>query len=103
MFDSGKMPHDRHRPAADRLLIARLAGIAQRHARWGSLTEDEAAVAVAELQDVGGGRGDPLAEVGGIALGAAEGKGPEYAAQAQAIAELCRAAGADEDLIQGWT
>jgi hypothetical protein len=35
-------------------------------------------------------------------LGTAEAKDPEYEAQAQAIAELCRLAGADESLIPQW-
>jgi hypothetical protein len=43
-----------------------------------------------------------LVEVAGVALGAAEGKGGEYQAQAQAIAELCRLAGADEPPIGQW-
>jgi hypothetical protein len=65
--------------------------------------EDEAAAGAAELRDVADGRADPLAEVAGIALGAAEGMGAEYQGQAQAVAELCRLAGADEDLIPEWT
>ena len=82
--------------------MARLSGIAQRHARWGNLTEDEAAAVVAELREVAHGRADLLAEIAGITLGSSESKGPEYRAQAEAIAELCRAAGADEPLIPAW-
>jgi hypothetical protein len=37
-----------------------------------------------------------------VALGTSEGKGEEYRAQSQAVAGLCRSAGADEDLILGW-
>jgi hypothetical protein len=44
---------------------------------------------------------DLLTEVAGISLGASEGKGKEYQAQAQAIAGLCRLAGADEGLDTG--
>jgi hypothetical protein len=96
------MARDRPGPAADRLLVARLDGIAQCHARWGAADEAQKAAGTAELREVAGGRADLLAETAGIALGAAEGKGPEYMAAAQAVAELCRGAGADEDLIPQW-
>jgi hypothetical protein len=43
-----------------------------------------------------------LAEIAGLALGTVEGKGPEYQARGQAIAELCRMAGADQVLIPRW-
>jgi hypothetical protein len=79
-----------------------LSGIAGRHARWGNLDEDQAAAAVAELRQVADGRGDLLAEVAGITLGASESKGPEYMTQGRAIAGLCITAGAGEDLIAGW-
>jgi hypothetical protein len=102
MFDPGLMAHDRPGPAVDRLLVARLDGIAQRHARWGALTEDEKAAGVAELREAADGRADLLAEVAGLALGTAESRGPEYEARAQAIAGLCRLAGADESLIPEW-
>ena len=77
-------------------------GIARRHARWGGLTEAEKAARVAELQQVAGDRSDLLAEVARLELGAAEGNGQEYQARGQAIAELCRMAGADESLIPQW-
>ena len=96
------MAHDHHAPDRDRLLIARLDGIARRHARWGGLTEAEKAAGVAGLQDVAGDRFDLLAETAGLAVGTAEGKGQEYQARGQAIAELCRMAGADESLIPRW-
>jgi hypothetical protein len=102
MFDPGKMADDRPGPAADRLPAARLTGICMRHARWGNLTDDQAAAAVAELREVAGGRADLLAEVAGIAIGTSEARGPEYATLGQAVAELCRLAGADEDLIPEW-
>ncbi len=93
---------DRPQPDADRLLIARISGIARRHARWGGLAEAEKAAGAAELRDLAGQRADLLAEVAGVELGAAEGQGDEYAARAQAVAELCRMAGADEALIPRW-
>lgn len=102
MFDPGLMAQDRPGPDRDRLLVARLDGIAVRHARWGAMTEAEKTAGVAELHEVVRDRSDLLAEVAGVALGAAEGKGPEYAARGQAVAELCRMAGADENLIPQW-
>ena len=96
------MARDRRAPDRDRLLIARLDGIARRHARWGGLTEAGKAAGAAELQHAAGDRCDLLAEVAGLALGTAEGKGQEYQARGQAIAELCRMSGADESLIPQW-
>ena len=61
-FDSDQMAQDHHAPDRDRLLIARLDGIARRHARWGGLTEAEKAAGVAELQEAAGDRSDLLAE-----------------------------------------
>lgn len=58
------------------MLTARLTGIARGHARWGNLTEDQAAAAVAELREVADGRADLLAEVAGIALGSAAAEAP---------------------------
>jgi hypothetical protein len=94
---------DRPGPNADRLLVARLSSIAQRHARWGAIDETQKAAGAAELREIADGRADLLAEVAEIMLGSAEGKGDEYRARAQAIAELCRAAGADESPIPQWT
>jgi hypothetical protein len=96
------MSRDRPGPAADRLLVARLDGIAQRHARWGALTEDEKPAGAAELRQVAGDRPDLLAEVAGLAIGTAEIKGREYQARGHAVTELCRLAGADEQAIPAW-
>ena len=68
-----------------------------------ALTEAGRAAGAAELRQTAGHRTDLLAEVAGLALGTSKSKGPEYRAQAQAIAELCRLAGADESLIPQWT
>jgi hypothetical protein len=92
VFDPGWMTQDRPGPDRDRILVARLDGIARRHARWGGLTEAEKAAGAAELREVADGRTDLLAEVAGLALGTAEGKGQEYEARGQAVAELCRLA-----------
>ena len=97
------MAQDHYRADGDRLLGARLSGIALRHARWGGLTAAEKAAGAAELTEVAGDRGDLLAEVAGRMLGSAKGRGPEYEARGQAVAELCRMAGADEALIPQWT
>jgi len=102
MFDSGKMARDRPRPDSDRMLSVRLDATATRRARWGAMTEEQAAAAVDELPEIAGGRADLLSEVAGLALGTTERKGPESVARGQAVAELCRAAGADESLIEGW-
>jgi hypothetical protein len=97
------MTQDHDRADGDRLLGARLSGIALRHARWGGLTEAEKAAGAAELTEVARDRGDLLAEVAGLMLGSAAGRGPEYEARGQAVVELCRMAGADETLIPQWT
>jgi hypothetical protein len=97
------MARDHRGSDPDRLIAARLAGAAQRHARWGGLTEAQKAAGAAELTEVAGGRSDLLAQVAGLALGTTESKGDEYRARGQATAELCRLAGADEDLIPQWT
>ncbi len=96
------MTRSRPGPDSDRLIVARLDGIAQRHARWGDATEDEMTAGAAELRELAGDRPDLLAEVAGIALGASESKGPEYTARGQAVAGLCRLAGADEDAVPRW-
>jgi hypothetical protein len=100
------MARDRHVPDSARLIVASLSGAAGRHVNWHEPTEPEAAAAVAEFAEIIGGRDDGpalLAEVAGLALGTAEGKGQEYQAKARAVAGLCRQAGADEKLIPGWT
>jgi hypothetical protein len=85
---------------ADRILIARLDGIAKRHARWGGLTKAEEALAAAELAEVAAGRTDLLAEVAGICEGASAGNYDE--ARGRQVSRLCRLAGADENAIPGW-
>jgi hypothetical protein len=99
VFDPDQMAHDHRAPGRDRLLIARLDGIARRHARWGGLTQAGQAAGAAELHQVAGDRSDLLAEIAGLALGTAADQGQEYQARGQAIADLCRMAGADESLI----
>ena len=100
MFDYGLMAPDRPVPAPDRLLVARLDGVAKRHARWRKPTEPEIATAATELREVAGNRADLLAEVAGILLGASEGRLDEP--RARAAAQLRIAAGADESMIPQW-
>jgi len=100
------MARDRYVPDSARLIVASLSGAAERHVNWHEPTQPEAAAAVAEFAEIIGGRDDGpalLAEVAGLALGTAEGKGQEYQAKARAVAGLCRQAGADENLIPAWT
>jgi hypothetical protein len=102
-FDHGWVAHDRYGPDRDRLSgVAELSGAAPRHARWGGLTEAEKAAGAAELREIAGDRPDLLAQEAGLALGTSEGKRAEFEARGQAIAELCRMAGADEELIPQW-
>jgi hypothetical protein len=101
VFDPGSMGRDRYGPDPDRLIVAELTGAARRHAQWRELTEAETGAAVAELQEIAGGRADLLAEVAGILIGASDGKPDEP--RSKGAAELCRLAGADEDLIPQWT
>jgi hypothetical protein len=102
MFDPGQMTRSRPGPDSDRIIVARLSGIAQRRARWGAATEDEMTAGAAELRELAGDRPDLLAETAGLALGTSERKGAEYRAQAEAVVALCRMAGADESLIPRW-
>jgi hypothetical protein len=83
MFDPGLTAYDRPGPAPDRLLVARLAGVAKRDARWRKPTEPEIAAAATELREVAGDRADLLAEVAGILLGASEGRLDEPRARAR--------------------
>jgi hypothetical protein len=88
------------RPAADRILIARLTGTARRLAGWRELTGDKLDAAVAELRKLAAGRADLLAEVAGIEEGASEGELSEP--RARNAARLCRLAGADPEAIPAW-
>jgi hypothetical protein len=91
---------DRPGPVLDRILTARLMGMARHHARWRDLTADEEAAAVTELRELATGRADLLAEVCGILEGASEGQLDEPFAKS--AAQLCRLAGADPEAIPAW-
>jgi hypothetical protein len=101
VFDPGRMAQDHPGRDRDRLLVARLTAAARRHACWGGLTQAQKAAGGSELRALAD-RPDLLADVAGLALGAVEGQGEEHLAQAQAVAELCRLAGADEGLVRPW-
>jgi hypothetical protein len=88
-------------PPGDRLLAAKLNGLAQHHARWRELTAAETALAVAELRVLAAGRADLLAEQAGLLIGFCEGAINETFGRR--AAELLIAAGADETLIPRWT
>ncbi len=87
-------------PEADRILVAQLTGEARHHAKWRPLTEQEEAVALAELRALAVGRADLLAEVAGIFEGTSEGELDEPLARS--AARLCREAGADPEAIPAW-
>ena len=95
-----RMGDHRLRPEADRILVAQLTGEARHHAKWRPLTEQEEAVALAELRALAAGRADLLAEVAGIFEGTSEGELDEPLARS--AARLCRAAGADSEAIPAW-
>ncbi len=63
-------------------------------------TEEEEAVALAELRALAVGRADLLAEVTGIFEGTSEGELDEPLARS--AARLCREAGADPEAIPAW-
>ena len=82
------MTQDRYVPDSAQLIVASLSGAAQRHVNWHEPSEPETAAAVAEFAEIIGDRNDGpalLAEVAGLALGTAEGKGQEYQAKARAV------------------
>jgi len=95
-----RMGDHRLRPQADRILVAQLTGEARHHAKWRPLTEQEEAVALAELRALAAGRADLLAEVAGIFEGTSEGELDEPLARS--AARLCRKAGADPEAIPAW-
>lgn len=100
VFDPGLMAREHRGPDSDRLTVARISGVAMRHASWREPTGDEIAAAVSELRELAGDRPDLLAEEAGILLGFHEGDLDE--ARARAAAQLLIAAGADESLIAQW-
>jgi hypothetical protein len=94
------MAREHRGPDSDRLIVARISGVAVRHASWREPAGDEIAAAVAELREVAGDRPDLLAEEAGILLGFHEGGLDEP--RARSSAQLLIAAGADQSRIPRW-
>jgi hypothetical protein len=84
----------------DRVLCAYITGVAWRLAGSGLQAAKQRFAAVEELREVAGGRADLLAECAGIAIGSGESKLDR--AWHRRMADLCVAAGADEELIPDW-
>jgi hypothetical protein len=85
---------------SDQLIVARLAGAAQRHAPWRAPTDAETAAAVQELREIAGARADLLAEVAGLLTGFY--RRTKQEARARAAAHYCVVAGARRDEIPRW-
>jgi hypothetical protein len=94
VFDTRLVNQDRSGADSDRVLVAEITGEARHRARWGPLTEEEEAAALAD------GRADLLAQVAGIFEGTSEGEPDEPLARS--AARLCRLAGADVGAIPAW-
>lgn len=87
----------------DPTVVGPLYGAAMHHARWDEPTEADTAAAVAEVEEILGGRKNGpalLAEVAGILIGFHEGEIDEF--RARVAAHYCIAAGADESLADQW-
>ena len=84
----------------DELTVARLAGSAWRNASGPEPRAAEADIAVRELREVAGGRGDLLAEVTGLLIGYYRRTAEEV--RARGAAYLCIAAGASLEMIPQW-
>lgn len=89
------------REKQDRILSARIAGTASRHASTrGGLTGAARASAVAELVELAAGRSDLLAKFAGTEVGLHEGDLDED--RRLLAAQLCIEAGADISQVQHW-
>lgn len=82
---------------SDRILCAWIEGTARYLATDATVTDADAA---AELRALAAGRADLLAEVAGVSLGFSAGDPTSYVTRR--IAELCIAAGADQDEVEQW-
>ncbi|HEX3958314.1 MAG TPA: hypothetical protein VHZ03_17085 [Trebonia sp.] len=88
------------RSEADRILLAKIWGEVRFRVRWRDLTAEEEVATVAALRELAGGRGDLLAEAGGLIEGAGHDELDEPLTRQ--AAGLCRQAGADPAAFQGW-
>jgi hypothetical protein len=84
---------------SDRILFARISGVASRHAGR-RVSETARARAVADLAELAAGRSDLLARYAGLAVGVHEGDLDEE--RYLRAAQLCIDAGADTSLIPAW-
>jgi len=80
--------------------VARLTGVARRHAPRQAPTWAETVAAVAELREIAHGRGDLLAEAAGLLIGFYAGTQEER--KAEIAARYCRAAGAAPAEVRRW-
>lgn len=85
---------------ADQILSAKIAAVCRRHCARGRIEDQDRAVA--ELRDLAGSRPHLLAEHTGVCLGWAEVTASAEAPGFRAQADLCKAAGAPDDLIAHW-
>jgi hypothetical protein len=90
------------RTTDDRLLIAAISGVADRHARTGTIAANDEPAAIAELVAASNGRADLLAEWAGTMIGFYEAKADGLTARHRLAAQLCILAGADASLIGRW-
>jgi hypothetical protein len=89
------------REKQDRILKARISGVASRHASaGGGLNGPARAAAVAELAELAAGRSDLLAEFAGMEVGLHEGDLDEDCRVL--AAQLCIEAGADTSQVAQW-
>jgi hypothetical protein len=89
--------------AADRLIIARISGVASRHMPLSGAYPQGEAAAIAEVRAVACGRADLLAQFAGTYLGLSVMQPvDQLAAQHVAQASLAARAGADMDQVARW-
>jgi hypothetical protein len=89
------------RPDPDRILVARLEGVALHHARYEPLPSAQESEAVAQIAELAGGRADLLAECAGVLIGFYDGD-DLAGGRARNAARYLVLAGADETLVDGW-
>lgn len=85
----------------DGIVVARLQGIAKRHAGWTDPQGDRRADALSELRQVGGDRGDLMAQAAGLLLGFYPSDHIAYEHH-RIAAQLVIEAGADVSRLEHW-
>ncbi len=86
----------------DPITLARIAAVATRYTRTGTLTDEQRDQAITELAQLADGRTDLLAEHAGVALGFQDSCEGFHAAQLGLEVELCVQAGADLSQLEHW-